>query len=129
LAKKETSTLEKIKMIFGVIVAVIMIGGAFFGVEKYFAKTSEVKAAVVELKSSDQSISERLEISIMDDQIFQQQQTIQRFEDWQRFEQRTAAPVLTPIEQETLEKAKKRLFVLEQRKADKIKAYEERDSQ
>ena len=116
-------------MIFGVIVAVIMIGGAFFGVEKYFAKTSEVKAAVVELKSSDQSISERLEISIMDDQIFQQQQTIQRFEDWQRFEQRTAAPVLTPIEQETLEKAKKRLFVLEQRKADKIKAYEERDSQ
>lgn len=124
MVKKEPSTSEKVKVFLGIIVAIIMIGGSVFGIEKYFAKTSVVKAAVVELKNNDQSLSERLEISIMDDQIFQQEQTIQRIEDWKRFEQRKIEPELTPIEKDTLDKAKKRLSELEFRKEDKIKQYE-----
>ena len=82
---------------------------------------------MAELKSSDNLISQRLELSIIDDQIFQQEQTIQRIEDWQRFEQRKIEPELTPIEKDTLIKAKKRLKILENKKEEKIKQYENND--
>jgi len=117
--------MDKVKFIIYIILGVIAIGSAFFGIEKYFAKDNEVKEVFQQLGSSDRSLSERLEISIIDDQIFQQEQTIQRIEDWKRFEQRTVEPELTPVEKDTLIKARKRLKDLEERKLEKIKHYED----
>ena len=125
MPEKESSIIDKVKFVIYIILGSIAIGSAFFGVEKYFAKEGEVKVTVSQLEQSDQSLSERLEISIIDDQIFQQEQTIQRIEDWKRFEQRTVEPELTPIEKDTLLKAKKRLEELENRKVNKIKKYED----
>jgi hypothetical protein len=120
MPRAKATSLEKAKFIVYIVLAAITMLGAIFGVERYFAKESEVQAAVSELQKSDNSLSQRVEIAIIDDQIFQQEQTIQRFEDWQRFEQRKVEPELTPIEKETLAKAKDRLEKLEQRKEEKI---------
>jgi hypothetical protein len=127
MPRAKATSLEKAKFIVYIVLAAITMLGAIFGVERYFAKESEVQAAVSELQKSDNSLSQRVEIAIIDDQIFQQEQTIQRFEDWQRFEQRKVEPELTPIEKETLAKAKDRLEKLEQRKEEKIKQYENGD--
>jgi len=125
LAKSKSTFSDKMKFILYVIIALITIGGSAFAIEKYFAKESQVQAAVADLKSSDASLSDRIELSIIDDQIFQQEQTIQRIEDWRRFEQRKEEPELTLIEKDTLKKAKKRLTDLEKRKEEKIKRYED----
>ena len=105
--------MEKVKTIFYVILAVIAIVSALFAVERYFAKSVEVE-----------HIDERLDISIIDDQIFQQEQAVQRIEDFQRYEQRTVEPELTQIEKEVLKKAEDRLIELKSRKEEKINAYE-----
>jgi hypothetical protein len=125
LPKKETSTLKKTGMIISAIVGIIIIVPTIFKTYDHFAKTDDVEKVVVELECTDRTLSQRIEIGILDDQIFQQEQTIQRIEDWQRYAQRKEQPVLTPIEEETLEKAKTRKAKLEVRKEDKIKAYEE----
>jgi hypothetical protein len=125
LAKKESKPLDKIKSIVYILIAIITIGGTAFGVEKYFAKASDVTAATAKLENSDKLINQRLEISIIDDQIHREQMQIQRIEDWGKIEQRTVVPKLTIIEKEVLDKAKIRLEKLEKRKVDKINQYEE----
>jgi len=127
LAKKESTTMDKVKFVFFIILGSITIGGTLFTVEKYFAKTSEVKSTIFKSEEGDISLSERLEISIIDDQIFQQEQAVQRIEDFNRFEQRTVQPELTIIEKETLKKTKKRLEELKIRRAEKIKHFEDKD--
>lgn len=126
MAKKESTVIEKVKFVFYIIIGSIIIGTALFGVDRHYAKTSEVNAAVSQSVNGDKSLNQRIEIGILDGQIFQQEQTIQRIEDWQRYAQRKEQPVLTPIEKETLQKAKTRKAQLENRKEDKIKAYENR---
>lgn len=132
--KKESTTIDKVKFVFYIVVAVVTILGAIFAVDKYFAKSEMVNTLSDELKQrydalvkKDVLINERVDISIIDDQIFQQEQTIQKIEDWQRFEQRAVEPELTPIERETLDKAKTRLETLRTRKEDKIRQYEKED--
>jgi len=124
LAKKESSILKKAGIIISIIVGIVVIVPSIIGVDKYFAKTTDVEKVVVELKNTDQSLNQRIEIGIIDDQIFQQEQTIQRIEDWQRYAQRKEQPILTPIEKEILQKARMRKAQLEGKKEDKIKAYE-----
>ena len=124
MVKKETSSIEKVKFIFFIILGSITIGGTLFGIERYFAKTRDVRAVDVQSKNRDKSLTEIIDISIINGQIFQQEQTVQRIEDWKRFEQRKEEPELSPIETETLIKAKKRLTYLEERKEEKIKHYE-----
>ena len=84
-AKQESGILNRVKIAACIIVSLITISAAAFGVERYFAKAGVVKTVDAESKNRDRLITERLEISIIDDQIFQQQQTVQRFTDWRRF--------------------------------------------
>ena len=123
MAKKETNSFEKVKFIVYIILAIIGIGSALFGIEAYFAKEKDVNEVVKSLKDTEKSLTERVEMGIIDDQIFQQEQTIQRIEDWQRFEQRSIEPELTPIEEETLVKARERLNLLKNRKEEKLQHY------
>ena len=132
--KKESTTIDKVKFVFYIISAVIIIITAIFAVDKYFAKSEmvntlsdEFKQRYNDLVKKDTLINERVDIAIIDDQIFQQEQTIQRIEDWKRFEQRVDEPQLSPIEKETLEKTKLRLDTLRKRKEEKIKQYESED--
>ena len=124
MPKKELSFTDKFKNSCCIILTIIALGTSAFAIEKYFAKTSDVQAAVTKLDKNDQSLNQRIEIGIIDDQIFQQEQEIQRIEDWQRYAQRKEKTILTPIERDTLEKAKTRKAKLEKRKEDKIKEYE-----
>lgn len=124
MAKKESKPLDKIKSVVYILLAIVTIGGTAFGVEKYFAKASDVAATTAKLENSDKLINQRLEISIIDDQIHREQMQIQRIEDWGKIEQRTEVPKLTIIEAEVLDKAKVRLEKLEKRKVDKINQYE-----
>jgi hypothetical protein len=125
LAKKESTTLKKTGIIVTIVAALLaVIVPSVLKAYDHFAKTEYVEKAVVKLENTDQSLSQRIEIGIIDDQIFQQEQTIQRIEDWQRYAQRKDQPVLTPIEKETLQKARARKAQLENRKEDKIKQYE-----
>jgi hypothetical protein len=114
------------KSVVYILLAIVTIGGTAFGVEKYFAKASDVAATTAKLENSDKLINQRLEISIIDDQIHREQMQIQRIEDWGKIEQRTEVPKLTIIEAEVLDKAKVRLEKLEKRKVDKINQYENR---
>ncbi len=110
---------EKIKTILYIIIAGIAIIGAIIGVNNYFAKTEDIEA-------KHQLIDERLDIAIIDDQIFQQEQQIQRIENFRMFEQKTIEPELTLIEKEVIEKNRERLKELKDKKAEKIKRYEEK---
>ena len=116
--------LEKIKLWSCVIIAIVTIVGTIFAVERYFAKTSAVDKQVNELKNNNHLTNERLDIAITDDQIFQQEQTVQRIRDIKVFEQKKREPEMSQIEKETLKKAEDRLKELKKRKEDKLKSYE-----
>lgn len=112
---------EIIKAIAGFIIASITIVGAIFAIERYFAKSEEV----VSLKNTDQLINERLDISIIDDQIYQLEQQISKIKDWNQFEQKAPVPELTPIEKEILDKTEQKLKELKEEKISRQKAYED----
>ena len=67
MAKKELAFLDKAKSIFYIILAIIAVGGTVFGIERHFAKTDEVNVVVSILEGTDQLLSERLDISIIND--------------------------------------------------------------
>jgi len=124
--------LDKIKIIAVIMVAAITIVGTVLTVDKYFAKTEDVKIAVEEiekehevLESKDELVQERLDISITDDQIFQQQQQIQQMKNYHIFEQKEEIPEMTPMEKNAMKNAEDRLDNLKVKKATKIKKYEE----
>ena len=124
--------LEKIKIIIAIVVAVITMIGTILTIDKYFAKTEEVKKAVekidkehAELEDQDRLVQERLDISITDDQIFQQQQQILQMKNYYIFEQKKDIPEMTPMEIEAIKNAEERLEKLEKVKVEKIKRYEQ----
>ncbi len=123
--------LDKVKVILAIIVALIAIIGTILTVDKYFAKSEDVEKAVQliekehkELENKDNLASERLDISITDDQIFQQEQHLQQMKNLRIFEQRTEMPELTPMEKEAIKSAEERLDNLRIQKVEKIKRYE-----
>jgi len=119
------SKLENLKLYLAVFVVAASAIGVVLTVDRYFAKSGDVEKAVEVLKTSDELIEERLDISIIDDQIAQQQNYIQRMEDWNVFEQKAQEPQLTQLEEETLEKAKERLEELKKKKEQREKQYQE----
>lgn len=135
MAKKRDKTedgLGKAKLIIGVIVGLIIIGTAILAVNSYFAKSDDVAKTVQiiqkeheELENRDQLAQERLDISITDDQIFQQEQHIQQMKNYRIFEQKAQIPELSYMEKEALDKAEVRLDELKIIKSTKIKRYEE----
>lgn len=120
-AKKNT-IFEKIKPILYIVLAMVTLGGAIVTIDRYVAKEEDVK----HLEIQDQLLAERLDIAITDDDIREAEHMVQRMEDWTKFEQKTAQPELTPMEQEALEAAKKRVGILKKERADKKQAYDQR---
>ena len=124
--------LEKVKLVAGLIIAGATIIGIILGVDSYFAKSKDVNTQVKfieedhkRLESKDKLAQERLDISISDDRIFQQQQHIQQLENHRIFEQRKEVPELTSMEKEAMKKAKERLDNLKKDREEKIKRYEQ----
>ena len=115
--------LEKIKLIVGLFIALATLVGIVLTVDKYFAKSEEVEISVGEIKNENELVQERLDISITDDQIFQQQQHIQQMKNYQIFEQRSEAPELTSLEKEALKNAEERLEELKSIKSEKLETY------
>jgi len=107
-----------IKTIIAVVLAFIAIVGAIIGVDKYFAKDEEVK-------KNDNLIIERLDMSIIDHRIYEQEQQIQKIENWKRFEQRVEEPELTPFEKDFLKDVQEKLKELKVRKEEGLKRYNE----
>lgn len=125
---KKEKIANSVKLIFYIVLAGISFGGTIVGIDHYFAKTEDIKQLEknhIELRAEDQLNKERLDISITDDQIFQQEQHIQQMENSRVFEQRVEIPELTPMEKEAIDKSEKRLKVLEAEKKEKIKRYAE----
>jgi len=123
--------LEKVKLITGLILAFVAIIGTILTVDGYFAKSEDVNEQVKmiedehkELEGRDKLVQERLDISITDDQIFQQEQQIQQMKNFHIFEQKQEIPEMTPMEKEALKNAEGRLGELKKVKAAKIKRYE-----
>lgn len=117
-------TWDKLKVILGVVTSLIMIFGVIYALSNYFAKTEDVEMAVNKLEENDELIHERVDISIIDDQIFHQEQQIYRIKDINAFE-RSEKP-MTPFQKESLERQEKRLEDLEKKRERKIKMYEQR---
>ena len=125
MPEKKSSKLEKIKLYLAVFVVAASAVGVVLTVDRHFAKSDDVQKTVKSLEGSDQLIEERLDLSIIDDQIHLQEQQIQRIEDWRVFEQKTESPELTPAEKEIVEKAKEDLDELKKKKDERRKQYEE----
>jgi hypothetical protein len=124
--------LEKVKLIIGITIAATTIVGIILGVDRYFAKSADVNTKVIameedhkKLEIKDELAQERLDISISDDHIFQQQQHIQQMKNYSIFEQRKEIPELTSMEKEAMKNAEERLDKLKKEKKDKIKRYEQ----
>jgi hypothetical protein len=124
--------LEKVKLVVGLIIAAATIIGIILGVDGYFAKSGDVAVQVkaIEeehkgLETRDELVQERLDISISDDHIFQQQQHIQQLKNLNIFEQRKKISKLTAMEAEALKNAEERLEKLKKDKSLKIIRYEE----
>ena len=124
--------LEKVKLVIGIVIGIATIVGIIVGIDKYFAKSEEVKTTVkiIEeehkaLEERDVLVQERLDISITDDQIFQQQQHIQQMKNYHIFEQKAQIPEMTPMEKEAIKNAEERLEELKKQKEEKIKRYEQ----
>ena len=105
--------LRFLESIFVIILAAIAVIASIFTIEKYFAKTDEVIL-----------IEERLEIGIMDDRVFQQEQQIVRLKNLTEFERREVKK--TDAEKEIINKEEGRLRELKDRREKKIEQYEER---
>ena len=124
--------LDKVKIIVAIVLGAIAIVGTILTVDKYFAKTEDVNTAVEEiekehlaLEGKDELVQERLDISITDDQIFQQQQQIQQMKNYHIFEQKEEIPEMTPMEKDAMNNAEEKLKELKVKKANKIKRYEQ----
>ena len=123
--------LEKIKLIVTIIIAIGALVGIVLAVDSYFAKSEDVGVAIKsieaeheDLEAKDELVQERLDISITDDQIFQQRQHIQQMRNYHIFEQKEEIPPLTSMEEDALKKANKRLDDLVKVKDAKIEKYE-----
>lgn len=125
---KKEKFFDNVKIFFYIVVAGITIGGTIVGVDHYFAKAEDLKALEkhhIALKVEDELNSERLDIAITDDQIFQQEQHIQQMENLRVFEIREEIPELTPMEKESINSSKIRLELLRTEKSEKMKNYAE----
>jgi len=111
MAKEKT--LGKIKIIASIVVAIIAVITALFAIERYFAKNSTVSL-----------IDERLEISILEDRIYEKERDIERIRDLNVF-QRVENPEPTEAEKEIIKKSEDRLEELKEQRSIKIEQYEQ----
>jgi len=113
---------NKIKTIATIILIFVTLTGTLFAVEKYFAKTSYVDTSIKILENKDNKLEERLDINIIDDQIFYQQQQVYRIKDLATLERKEKE--MTHIEKELLKESQNRLEELKEKRKKKIEQYE-----
>ncbi|HUS49503.1 MAG TPA: hypothetical protein VMZ91_05025 [Candidatus Paceibacterota bacterium] len=114
--------ISKIKNILTIAVVIMTLAGTLFAIEKYFAKTSDVDTSIKILENKDNKLEERLDINIVDDQIFYQQQQVYRIKDLATLERKEKE--MTHIEKELLKESQNRLEELKEKRKKKIEQYE-----
>jgi hypothetical protein len=102
---------EAVKFAGWIVITLATIATVIVSINAYFAKSTEV--GIVE---------ERLDLKIVDDRIFQQEQQIQQMKNYQIFQRAEPEPELTPMEEEAIRQAETRLRQLEQEREIKEKA-------
>ena len=117
--------ISKTKNILTIMAVIVTFAGTLFAIEKYFAKTSDVNAFVQTLKDKDNKFEERIDIHIIDDKIFYQQQEIYRITDLATLERKNKE--MTHIEKEILKKSENRLEELKEKRKLKIEQYENKE--
>lgn len=108
---------DKIKTTLYIIIACIAVVTTLFGIERYFAKEEEVKETI-------SRIGERIDIGIIDDQIFQQAQEINRIQNLIIFERKEKE--MTEVEKEVMKKNKEKLQELKESKIRKLEQHKSR---
>lgn len=103
-------TTKTIAYILGVMIA---LASTIIAVDKYFAKSVTVE-----------KLTERVDIGITDDQIFQQEQRVRMWEAELQFKKRTEPP--TKIEERIIMQEKEVLYELQKQRLEKIQGYRDR---
>ena len=106
---------DAIKFAGWIIFGLISLATVVISVNAYFAKTIQVEA-----------VEDRLDLKIVDDRVFQQEQQIQQMRNYTVFQRQESEPEFTPMEIETLKKAEERLYDLKAEKNRKEQAYQKR---
>ena len=113
---------DKAKTIMYFVISGIVVVSAVVGALSYFAKSEDVEKKHETIQTTLESVTERFDIGASDDQIFQQQQTVRRWEAESKFEKRQEPP--TDTERQVIEQEKLRLAELERKRNEKIMRYE-----
>ncbi len=106
--------LSAIRNIATIITAVILIIAAIITLENYYAKSTVVE-----------KIEERLDISIIDDQIFIQQHSVDQYRNLAIFERRSEETI-SPAVNEIIQMEEIKLEELKLKKVEKVKFYEQK---
>ena len=102
--------LNKIRLMLGIIISIFAISGSIYSITNYFAKAKEVEL-----------IQQRLDISIIDDQIFQKEQQIEGYKNLTIFER--SGKELTDIEKMIIIEEEKELVELKDKKDRRMEQY------
>ena len=105
------------KTILTIIVSIIIIIGAIITINNSVAKTDDI----IDLREESKLVQERLDISIADDHIHYQEQTVDRIKSLTKFEMRKGP--LTEVEKEVIQIEEKKLEKLRTRREQKAKEY------
>lgn len=129
MVKEYNKFLTKTKLILGVIIALAAVITILFNAYNHFAKEEQVNEKIVEVKKevekNDSLIVERLDLSIIQQQISQEEEKRHNIRQEQRYELREVPRELTEIEKEALEEAEKNIKKLEEKEKESLKRYEE----
>ena len=98
----------KLNTIIAILVGIVVLCSSTIAVNNYVAKATDIK----QLKDIDNSLLKRLEIGILEDQIFQLEMCIQKTIFYRSFELRTEMKPLTPIEEQSLNDMRTKLVRL-----------------
>ena len=115
--------LEKVKLIIGIVVGLFAIGGSLLAVTSYFATAEDVEEKHIQLERTDALIAERMEIAIIEDRIYQQQQSKNRIED--KIVMQTVPREPTEAEKEAVREKEEEIARLEKERDEKQKFYED----
>jgi uncharacterized membrane protein YhiD involved in acid resistance len=122
--------LKKIQIVIGIIVGVITILGALYALSSFVAtseEVEEVKSSIEEehaqMERTDALIAERMEIGIIEDRIYRQEQAKSNIE--QRIVMQTAPREPTDAEKMVIREKEEEIKKLEKERSEKQRFYDE----
>jgi len=102
--------IEKANKIIPIIVGLIAIGTVVISVDRYFSRSMD-------------KVSDRQDISVLDSQVYRQEQRVIRAKEKAHIKRKKRKP--TPVELDLIKAEEMRLLELEARRNKKIEQYEE----